>query len=180
MAKERTKDLDASEKTKTLFYFSPDFYYPVIKVNTGLSGNSIMITEAGGNNLAENLNRTVDTIEVDREWIWNQNRSVNAATNKSGYSADETEASGYMKMVLDKLMVDQAIEGTDAATHGKVYITCTDPNRSPMQAEGTVYMAKILHPDLFKDIDPEDAQKEYFDKWQGTPYQGIYIYPPLK
>jgi len=182
---ERTKGLADREKPKTMFYFSPDFYYPTIKVKTGQSGDSVMITEAGGNNLAEDLNTTVDTVEVDREWVLTQNPeviigSVNAATSKSGYSADETKAFGYMHMVLDKLMVDQAIKQTDAAVQGKVYITCTDLNRGPMQAAGTVYMAKILHPDLFKDINPEDVLKEYFDKWQGIPYQGIYVYPPLE
>ena len=85
-----------------------------------------------------------------------------------------------MHMVLDKLLVDQAIRTTNAAKEGKVYITCTDLNRGPMQAAGTAYMAKILHPDLFKDLDPEAILKEYFDKWQGIPYQGIYIYPPLE
>ncbi|VVB72120.1 Vitamin B12-binding protein [uncultured archaeon] len=184
MVKERTKGLDDSKKPKTLFYFSPDFYYPVIKANTGQSGNSVMVTEAGGINLAENLNATVDTAEVDREWILTQNPdviigSVNAATSKSGYSADETKAFGYMHMVLDKLLVDQAIKETNAATHKKIYIVCTDLNRGPMQAAGTVYMAKILHPELFKDINPEDVLKEYFDRWQGIPYQGIYIYPQV-
>ncbi len=185
MVEERTKGLAESEKPRTMFYFSPDYYYPTIKVKTGQSGDSVMITEAGGNNLAENLNTTVDTVEVDREWVLTENPevivgSVNAAASKSGYSADEDKAFGYMHMVQDKLMVDQAIKQTNAAAQGKVYITCTDLNRGPMQAAGTVYMAKILHPDLFRDINPEDVLKEYFDKWQGIPYQGIYIYPPLQ
>lgn len=184
LVQERTKDLDSSKKPKTLFYFSPDFYYPVIKANTGQSGNSVMITEAGGNNIAENLNSTVDTAEVDREWILSQNPeviigSVNAADNKSGYSARTDEAFGYMHMVRDKLMVDYAIRYVNAAKKDKIYITCTDLNRGPMQAAGTAYMAKILHPELFKDLDPEKILKDYFEKWQGVPYRGLYIYPPL-
>ena len=166
-------------------YFSPDFYYPSIRVNTGKSGSNAMIVDAGGINLARDLNSTTDTAEVDREWILTENPdtiigSANAATNKSGYSADETKAFGYMHMVHDKLMVDQAIRKTDAANQGRVYIVCTDLNRGPMQAAGTAFMAKILHPDLFEDLDPEAILKEYFDKWQGIPYQGIYIYPPLE
>ncbi|MDM7940255.1 MAG: ABC transporter substrate-binding protein, partial [Methanothrix sp.] len=182
--KDRTKNLDSSEKPKTLFYFSPDYYYPTIKANTGKSGNSVMVTDAGGNNIAENLNSTTVTAEVDREWVLTENPdviigSVNAATNKSGYSADETAAFGYMHMVRDKLMVDYAIKKTNAAAQERIYIVCTDLNRGPMQAAGTAYMAKILHPELFKDLDPEAILKEYFDKWQGIPYQGIYIYPSL-
>jgi len=185
MVKERTDGLEDSDKPRTLFYFSPDYYYPSIRANTGQSGNSVMINDAGGVNLAEDLNSTVDTVEVDREWVLAKNPeviigSVNAAANKSGYSADEEKAFGYMHMVLDKLMVDQAIKQTDAAAQGKVYIVCTDLNRGPMQAAGTVYVAKILHPDLFRDINPEDVLKEYFEKWQGIPYRGIYIYPSLE
>ena len=49
-----------------------------------------------------------------------------------------------------------------------------------MQAAGTAYMAKILYPELFKDVDPEAILKEYFDKWQGIPYLVVYIYPSLE
>jgi iron complex transport system substrate-binding protein len=185
LIRERTRGIDSSEKPKTMLYSYPDSYYPAVKVSTGKSGNHAMIADAGGNNLAKDLNSTTDTAEVDREWILSENPdiiigSVTAATNRSGYSADETKAFGYMHRVLDKLLVDQAIRTTNAAKEGKVYITCTDLNRGPMQAAGTAYMAKILHPDLFKDLDPEAILKEYFDKWQGIPYQGIYIYPPLE
>jgi iron complex transport system substrate-binding protein len=83
-----------------------------------------------------------------------------------------------MHKVHDMLAVDQAIRKTNAAND--VYIVDTDLNRGPMWAAGIVYMAKIFHPDLFKDLDPEAILKEYFDKWQGIPYRGIYIYPSLK
>ena len=185
LVRERTKNLDASEKPKTMFYSYPDSNYPIVKVCNNKSGDHPMIVEAGGINIGEDLNSSSGVAEVDREWILSSNPdviigTVVAADTKSGYSADEEKAFGFMHMVRDKLMVDQAIKQTNAAAQGKVYITCTDLNRGPMQAAGTVYMAKILHPDLFRDINPEDVLKEYFDKWQGIPYQGIYIYPPLQ
>ena len=182
---ERTKDLDSGDRPKTVFYSNPDYYYPIVKVSTKKSGNHWMVEDAGGKNLARDLNSTMGTAEVDREWIMSQNPdviigSVNHADDKAGYSADEEAAFGYMHMIRDKLMVDYAIKETTAAAQGKVYIICGDLNTGPMQAAGTAFMAKILHPELFEDLNPEAILKEYFDEWQGIPYRGIYIYPPLK
>ena len=185
LIKERTKNLESVRKPKTIFYSNPDYYYPIVKVCNKQSGNHWMVADAGGNNLGENLNSTTGVAEVDREWIMSQNPdviigSVNHATDKAGYSADETAAFGYMHMIRDKLMVDYAIKETNAAAQDRVYIICGDLNTGPMQAAGTAFMAKILHPELFEDLDPEAILKEYFEKWQGIPYQGVYIYPPLK
>jgi iron complex transport system substrate-binding protein len=49
-----------------------------------------------------------------------------------------------------------------------------------MQAAGTVLMAKIIHPELFSDLDPENILKDYYETWQKIPYRGIYVYPVLE
>jgi len=141
--------------------------------------------DAGGNNLGESLNSTTGSAEVDREWVMSQNPdviigSINQAFNKSGYSADEDLAIIYMRTMHEKIVSDEAINETDAAANGRVYLICGDLNTGPMQAAGTAFMAKILHPELFEDLDPEAILKEYFEKWQGIPYRGVWIYPPFK
>jgi len=44
---------------------------------------------------------------------------------------------------------------------------------------GIQYLAKAAYPDKFADIDPEKIHKEYFEKWLGVKYQGIWFYPQL-
>jgi len=185
LIKERTVNLDSGERPKTLFYSNPDYYYPIVRARNKNSGDHWLIVDAGGNNLGESLNSTTGSLEVDREWVMYQNPdviigSINQAFNKSGYSADEDLAIIYMRTMHEKIISDEAINETDAAANGRVYLICGDLNTGPMQAAGTAFMAKILHPELFEDLDPEAILKEYFEKWQGIPYRGVWIYPPFK
>lgn len=185
LIRNRTENLDSSEKTKTIFYSNPDYYFPIVRARNKYSGDHWLIVDAGGNNLGENLNSTTGSAEVDREWVMSKNPdviigSINQAFNKSGYSADEELAVEYMRTMHEKIVSDEAINETNAAANGRIYLICGDLNTGPMQAAGTAFMAKILHPELFEDLDPEAILKEYLEKWQGIPYQGVWIYPPLE
>ena len=46
---------------------------------------------------------------------------------------------------------------------------------------GLTYMAKWLHPDLFKDLDPQAIHQEYIDKFCGMDFNvrrhGVFVYP---
>ena len=48
---------------------------------------------------------------------------------------------------------------------------------------GVGYMAKLLHPDLFVDFDPQAIHQEYLDRFQRIDYDldehGIFVYPPF-
>lgn len=184
LVKERTDCLDSGERPKTMFYSNCDYFYPIIKVRNENSGVHWIIEDAGGDNLGEGLNSTTGVIEVDKEWVMTQNPDVivgniNQAFNKSGYSADDTLAVKYMRTTHEKIISDEAINQTNAAINGRIHLVCNDLNAGPMQAVGTVFMAKILHPELFEDLDPEALLKEYLEKWQGVPYKGVWIFPPL-
>lgn len=45
---------------------------------------------------------------------------------------------------------------------------------TPMNVVAVEVIAKWLHPDLFKDIDPKQTLKVYFDRFQAVPLDGIY------
>lgn len=44
-------------------------------------------------------------------------------------------------------------------------------------------MAKWFHPDLFKDLDPQEIHEEYLTKFQGLNYdldkQDVFVYPEV-
>ena len=48
---------------------------------------------------------------------------------------------------------------------------------------GAAYMAKLFHPGLFEDLDPEALHQEYLNM-QGLDYDlnlhGVFLYPPLE
>jgi len=181
---ERTGKLSQSDRPKTLFYNYPESNYPLLKAANRNSGEQTMIVKAGGVNIAENLNSSSGVAEADWEWLLSEDpeiiiSNVVAAEDKSGYCANES-AYEYMKKVLGILQNDTTINSTSAGKNGRIFIICTDVNRGPMQAAGMVLMAKLIHPDLFKDLDYQNILKEYYETWQKIPYQGIYVYPSLE
>ncbi len=181
---ERTGKLSQSDRQKTLFYNYPESNYPLLKAANRNSGEQTMIVKAGGVNIAENLNSSSGVAEADWEWLLSEDpeiiiSNVVAAEDKSGYCANES-AYEYMKKVLGILQNDTTINSTSAGKNGRIFIICTDVNRGPMQAAGMVLMAKLIHPDLFKDLDYQSILKEYYETWQKIPYQGIYVYPSLE
>jgi len=40
-----------------------------------------------------------------------------------------------------------------------------------------MFVAKCLHPDLFDDVDPEQIYEDWFHKFLGFDYVGVYAYP---
>lgn len=180
---EKVKTLSTHDKPRVLFYGYPDSYYPAFKARTGQSGDSTMLIEAGGINIAENLSGTSGTADIDKEWVMKQNPDIIVADvlggGFSGYSSNET-ALQNMKKIRDELLADPAVNATNAGKNGKVFIICTDLNRGPMEAAGVAYLAKYFHPELFKDLNPQSILQEYFQKWQGIPYHGYFVYPPLE
>lgn len=179
---ERIEDLADDERPKTLFLGYPDYYYPILKVRTGESGDHALLADAGGINIAEDLLSTTGTADVDPEWVMSQNPDVIVASvlggGFSGYSANET-AIENMRTVRDTLLSDPAISTTKASEDVNVLIICTDLNRGPIEAAGMAFLAKYFYPDLFEDLQPEDILKEYFEDWQGIPYRGYYVYPAV-
>ena len=184
LIKKRTDGLDLSSRPKTIFCSMIEYNYPAIKVCNKNSGNHWLIVDAGGNDLGQDLEGPSGVAEVDREWILSQNPevivgSVTHSANKSGYSANESLAIDYMRTMHGKLVADEVIKQTDSAAEDRIHIICVDLYTGPMQAAGTAFMAKILYPETFEDLNPEEILREYFEDWQGIPYRGVWIYPPM-
>jgi iron complex transport system substrate-binding protein len=181
---ERTADISEDKKLKVMFYSFPDTYYPILKARTGESGVQATLEGAGAINIAEDLNSSSGTADVDSEWVITANPDViigclSAGEAKTGYSTNES-AIEYLKNMRDTLLNDSAIKLTNAGKDEKVFIICTDLNRGPMEVAGMAYLAKYFYPDLFEDINPQKILEEYFEDWQGIPYRGTYVYPPLE
>ncbi len=181
---EKTADISEDKKLKVMFYSFPDTYYPILKARTGESGVQATLEGAGAINIAEDLNSSSGTADVDSEWVITANpdviiASLSAGEAKTGYSTNES-AIEYMTNMRDTLLNDSAIKLTNAGKDEKVFIICTDLNRGPMEVAGMAYLAKYFYMDLFEDINPQKILEEYFEDWQGIPYRGTYVYPPLE
>lgn len=176
----RTANLGEEEKPKVLSLSYPDYYYPTFKVHTAKSGEQPLIVKAGGINIAADLTGG-SSVEVRGEWIVNESPDIIIAEvlggDYTGYSVDEAEAISNMKEMRDTLINDPALNTTNAVKNGSVYVMCTDLSGGGLRPAGLAYLAKYFHPELFDDVQPKSIIEEYYENWQGVPYQGAYVYP---
>ena len=178
---ERVDGLSEDEKPRVFVAFigmtpSKEFY-----AYSDGSGMHQSCTLAGGINIvaAAGVAPGKYGIHVDPEWVIAQNPDIIvAATSKEalGYEVDEPSK---VKAVRDELMNRPELAHVAAVEDGKVYFAGWYV-LNPMYFVGITHVAKCFHPDLFEDLDPEAITKEYLERFQGVPHQGIYVYPPLE
>lgn len=144
------------------------------------SGLNRAILAAGGINIASNLSGSF--LEVDPEWVFKENPQiiVMAETNTvpesvTGYSKNDTNiALRYLQEIAKRT----AINKTDAIQMNKIYIIhgyLTEVGTRNFI--GSCYLAKWFYPEELENIDPNAIHKEYFEKWLGAQYSGIWAYP---
>jgi iron complex transport system substrate-binding protein len=138
------------------------------------------IEMAGGINVAHKIGGSSQ--EVSPEWILQQNPEVLVFRDYSpndylGYTINDFANSEKLK---EKAMNNNILSKTDAVKNDHIYNLANDIFGSDKSYLGAFYLAKWFYPDLFKDLDPEKALKEYFEKWMDIPFQGKWAYPPPK
>ena len=142
---------------------------------------------AGGKNIAEDLPEFVQpvrTVTVDMEWVIEQNPEfifVHEASTPYGYDMDDPET--RLKGIRDGFMNRPELANVAAVKTGNVYIlNGIFRNDASGGVAGAAYMAKLFHPDLFEDLDPEAIHQEYLE-FQHFDYDldehGVFVYPPI-
>lgn len=170
---ERVKDLKDDQKPRVYAETYRDNRYGGSSSSVGLA-----VGPCGGIDIFENIGVAKD---IDPEEVIRQNPQVvihmtagNYMPN-SGY--DATNSSEMEKKIAD-IENRTGWDHIDAAKNGRVYIITSDAasiHPSIFQA----YIAKWLHPDLFKDMDPVAIHQEWLQKFLGIPYKGVYAFPLL-
>ena len=140
------------------------------------SGTDNAVTMAGGVNIAD-----FDGYKtIDAEWVIAQNPDVIIAQVFTGmgcgYEHDETSG---LEAVRQSIMNRPELAQVTAVKENRVYCISIQVTTKPRYFVGIAYMAKWLHPELFEYLDPQAVNEEYLERFQGVPYQGIYVYPAL-
>ena len=138
------------------------------------SGAHDMCVLAGGHNIASDS--SIPYPKVTPEWVLakNPHAIIKASTVRNCYAMID---SGTLKHVRNRIMARPAWDNIRAVQDGKVYVMASNIWTGPRAIIGISYMAKWFHPDLFKDLDPEELHREYLRRFQDIKYQGIYVYP---
>jgi len=177
---ERVERLSEEEKPRVYYEFSD---YKAF-LEQGRSVRGYMPALAGGINIAANL-PAGSSADVDPEWVITENpeyifRNIWIST-ECGYEVDDPST---MKALRESIMTRPELAHVDAVESERVYPLCVDLSCSPIFVIGVAYMAKVLHPDLFEDLDPEEIHREFLTRFMGLDYDidehGTLFYPPIE
>lgn len=118
--------------------------------------------------------------EVDGEWVTEQNPDfIIIEGSELGFdaeSADDTDAPA----LRDEVTGAPGLRETTAVTRDQVYVLPIDLVSRPGYIVGEAYLAKILHPDRFADLDPTQVHADYLELFHpGVTLTGTWVYPAV-
>lgn len=152
------------------------------KTPTKAKGLNEYCTEAGGINVASELEG--DTAEVEIEWILEQNPDVIVGYDRSSRGGYETDNVTKVKIFHDEIVALPGFENVEAIKDDRVYIIFSGITGGPGYIVASAYLAKLFHPDRFKELEPQAIHQEYLAKFLGLDYDpkehGVFVYPPLE
>ena len=197
--KPRTEGLSEGEKPRVFICSAKSIIVGEKTFSTYGKSDTLsqMCILAGGKNIAEDLPEFVQdvyTITVDPEWVIEQNPDIiivhachytwGGGTLGPSLGYEEDDPTGVKEGLRDELMNRPELANVNAVKTGNVYIISGNyRNDVAGGLTGAAYMARLFHPDLFEDVDPEAIHQEFLEL-QHFDYDldehGIFFYPPIE
>jgi iron complex transport system substrate-binding protein len=130
---------------------------------------------------------------VDMEWVLTQDPDFIFAHNvrytysgiarEPSYGYDESDPAP-MNEALDAMKALPLAAQLQAVENDRVYITAGDFRNNAMGGIlGAAYLSRILHPELFADLDPRAIHQAFVSDWMGIDFDlsqaGVFIAPQL-
>lgn len=183
IVEERTKDLKP-EDSPTFFY---EYMSDLKKKWWAIAPNDPSAGRAsegcGGRNIASelNMNDTTTTMEVEAEWVLSKDpdyffMDFMSTGVMSGPGRTEDEVKNNLTSLIDE-RTNEGFSNFKAVKNNHIYTLNRDFISGPRWVIGHVCIAKWLHPDLFKDLSPDEMNKEYLKDFQGMELEGTWAYP---
>jgi iron complex transport system substrate-binding protein len=171
MIEERVSDITWENRTTVYFESADDAYstYGGGDYGCGIPG---IIRAAGGMDLYPEA--TPYWFMVDPESVIVRNPDVIIKGDPKGYLLNDTSE---FETIYEEIMNRPELQSTNAVLEERVYVLSFDVAGGARKKFGPVFLAKILYPELFEDLDPEVFLQEYLNEWQGLEYRGVYLYP---
>lgn len=136
---------------------------------------------AGGKNIAENV-ISGHSGDVNPEFVLRENPDVIIFTCNNNFPSGQKVAIGYTvndpsiaKEALKELINRPGWGNLKAVNDKRVYLIHHGISHGHIFEFACLqYIAKWLHPELFKDLNPEENLKEFYNKFMPYPLKGIW------
>lgn len=139
-----------------------------------------LIEQVGGNNIAYNVS-DANSFYMAKEAIISENPDIIIFTGALqnglsdnivlGYNQDDTLA----KINLESYLSRDGWSNLSAIKNRQLYALYHDLSRHIFDFAGIMYLAKIIQPDLFKDLDPLADLKEFFHLYMPLELNGTFF-----
>lgn len=170
MVQKRTEKLSAKQQPKVYMEWGSTPWQPAGPGSTG----DLYIKWAGGKNITSSLG--IPWPVVSPEWVAAQNPDTIikcVSPPQSGWKGDAKA----LEKVRKELMNLPALRNSNAVKKGRVYLIDSTVLYGPREVVGLCYLAKWLHPELFRDVNPEAVHREMLKKFYSDNLKGIWAYP---
>ncbi|RLF00825.1 MAG: hypothetical protein DRJ59_06890 [Thermoprotei archaeon] len=172
MIKERVKGLKPEERVRVYF----EGYHDYHAAGPGTGWDELLRLAGGINIFADS---PIPYPKVSLEAVIERNPDVIikaiSSTKFKAYGATDPKP---LKELWEKIVTRPGWSEIKAVKNGKVYLICADHLHSSFGLVAELaYIAKLLYPGLFKDLDPISIHRKYLEDILGVKYVGIWIYP---
>jgi len=134
-----------------------------------------LIEKAGGTSIIKE--NTSGHPVINSEWVLKENPDVIIKfvwkSDQIGFDVSNTAS---LKAIYEEICSRPGLKDTKAVKNNQVYIMGNFMT-TPRNAAGIWYLARWLHPDLFKDINPEAIHREMLKKFCNEELRGTWVYP---
>lgn len=152
-----TGDLSDEDKPRVYFEERKDF-----QTGSNESYFSEDTAIAGGRNVFADLTTLYPVVDQESIMMENPDVIIRTYSNSSsgGYANDDTS---LMEELRESIVNRPGSETIDAVKNDRVCILYANLIGGARHIIGISYLAKILHPDLLADFDPEEVHQRYLD-----------------
>ncbi len=172
---DRIGDMKESDR-KTIFYEGHTDYKSVNKT----TGGHQLITTAGGINIAAEEEASYP--EISDEWVLEQNPDMILkliSSTKKDVLGKEVTSDDQVEAAYANLVGRPGWADLKAVENDNVLIMHADISTNALGSiVGSVYMAKMLYPEKFEDINPAQVHEEIYEALYGEELEGIWAYQP--
>ncbi|MHB8117928.1 MAG: ABC transporter substrate-binding protein [Methanothrix sp.] len=142
-----------------------------------------VIELAGGRNIFADDNFDISVIDSEKVITINPDIIIRYASSKgpeTGYAIDDPAQAMALR---DSVMQRPELAETNAVKNGRVYVLYMALPLGIQGPIGEIYAAKIMQPDLFKELDPQKIIQEFLSDYLGAEFDaskhGVFVYPPV-